>query len=185
MVRRPYARVRTAEKKRAATRFFTTLNAYRNPSSCAWSNQWARTGIRPCNRSGTQRFERVAATRAVLLGGQMYALFTFEVIRQRFATGTLAALLRLLCVSLSSRTFAGLQIFKPQLQLLDLDRAETELVLQFDYPLCACMSRHRMCAHQRLQRINVVAQVGIGQIHCDDLVETMMQARPVLIDDFQ
>ncbi len=142
-----------------------------------------------------QRFERAAATRAVLLGGQMYALFTFEVIRQRFATGTLAALLHLLCVSLGSRTFVGLQVFKPQLQLLDLtlqllrlatelhaaqlrnrqlqmfdlDRAGTELVLQFDDPLRACMSRRRMCAHQRLQRINVVGQVGIGQIHCDSL----------------
>ena len=43
-----------------------------------------------------QRFKRATAPRAVLLEGPMHALFVFEVIGQRFATGTLATLLCLL-----------------------------------------------------------------------------------------
>jgi hypothetical protein len=96
---------------------------------------------------------------------------------------------------LGGRTFVGLQVLKPQfkllyltlhllrlatelhaaqlrnrqLQMFDLDYAGTELVLQFGDPLRVCMSRRRMRANQRLQRINVVGQVGIGQIHCDSL----------------
>jgi hypothetical protein len=142
-----------------------------------------------------QRFECATAFRAVFLEGPMHALFAFEVIGQWFATGTLAALLRLLRISLGGRTFVCLQVLKSQfkllyltlhllrlatelhaaqlrnrqLQMLDLDYAGTELVLQFDDPLRVCVSRRRMRANQRLQRINVVGQVCIGQIHCDSL----------------
>jgi hypothetical protein len=67
-----------------------------------------------------QRFERATASRAVFLDGSMYTLFAFEVIGQRFATGALAALLRLLRISLGGRTFVGLQVLKSQLKLFDL-----------------------------------------------------------------
>ena len=123
----------------------------------------------------------------------MHTLFAFEVVGQRLTRGTLATLLHLLCIGLVSRAFVGLQVLKSQfklfdltveflrlatelhaaqfgehqLQTFDLNHAGAELVLQFDDPLRVCKSRRRMRAHQRLQRINVVGQLGIGQIHGD------------------
>jgi hypothetical protein len=68
----------------------------------------------------SQRVECATAFRAVFLDGSMHTLFAFEVIGQRFATAPLAALLRLLRISLGGRTFIGLQVLKSQLKLFDL-----------------------------------------------------------------
>jgi hypothetical protein len=67
-----------------------------------------------------ERFKCATAFRAVFLDGSMHTLFAFEVIGQRFATAPLAALLRLLRISLGGCTFIGLQVLKSQLELFDL-----------------------------------------------------------------
>lgn len=60
----------------------------------------------------SQRFEHATASWAVLINGQMYALFSLKVIGQRFTTGALATWLRLRRVSSGGRTFVSLKVLK-------------------------------------------------------------------------
>lgn len=103
-----------------------------------------------------QRLETPAAIRAVVIGRQMDALLVLKVTRQRLAARTVATrLFRFV----SGRHFGGLQVLRPQFELLDLKRARRELLPQLG-DLSVALTQ------QRFQSVDVVGKRGRSHQAC-------------------